>query len=347
MLDDPLVLQMPTTHSFCIQPVAKYLRQHVILSGPSTVKGPSGKVHAMSAAKWLMLLNNMSPDEASSCVGHSTTLKYSTSCLPSVQWANTCPEKRSIAHMMIPSGRLEELQDDVHDMDDVCMFVITPESYTHLYVVSHWPSRRPQDARQAVVKFQADGIIDSLKGCPSLENQLGPMIEYTKWDVLVYLNNIDQAEPIAEKIRNWDNLVLRSLHQQQLVRTARNKYLQHPPRLWLQFPVALDPHYLLKEISAYICITESEPGTEMGTWVVTLATVETASIMAGCAIPCGSCGTAMMTTGSPEADADLNRGMKVAISSPFLDRTMKISELGNRQLPRLNRQNLDAMQSGN
>ena len=66
----------------------------------------------------------------------------------------------------------------------------------------------------------------------------------------MYLNNTDQAEPIAKKVRNENKLVLCSLHQQKLVRPSQNKYLQQPPRLRLQFPVALSPHYLLKEILA-------------------------------------------------------------------------------------------------
>ena len=350
-LEDPAVLQMPSVHSFTIQPSARYLRQHVILSGPAQVRGPSGKVHAMSAARWLMLLNNISPDEASTCVGHSTNLKYGTTCLPSVQWSNACPDRRSIAHMMIPQERMEELRDDIHEMDDISMFTITPACYAHLFVVSHWPSRRKGEGQResngTPVKMQSDEILTTLSACPFLDDHLGPMVEYTKWDALLYLKHPDRAEAVAEKVRNWDNLVLRSLHQQQMVRTPRNRYLQQPPRLWLQFPVALDPIFIIKELSTYVGFTESEPGTDLGTWVVTLATAETAKIMAGCHISCGDCGTATLTTGSAETDDDLNKQMKMEPSTPFMDRTMKIAELANRQLPRLSRQQLEGLQSGN
>ena len=343
-LDDPVILQTPVIHGFTIQPQAKHLRRHAILTGPSTIRGTSGRAHTMSASRWLMLLNNISLDEASSCVGHSSTLKYSMACLPSVQWPNMCPEHRSIAHVMIPQDRVEELVEDVRDLDDVHLFIIDPTKFRHLYIVSHWPARRPKaqegGGQQATVKFQADAIMDSLRSC-GLENQLGPMIEYSKWDVLVYVNQPEQSELIAGKIRNWDNLVMRSLHQQQLVRTGREKALQHPPRLWLQFPAALDPLFLIQEISTRVSIVESEPGTELGTWSVSFADADTAGIMAGCVIPCGECGSALLTTGNTEVDSNLNRQGMVEPSTPFLSRLDKVT---NKPFPRLSKQALESMQ---
>ena len=137
-------------------------------------------------------------------------------------------------------------------------------------------------------------------------------------------------------MKNWDDYVLRSLHDKSIVSVTTLRQVLHPPSIWLLFPAALSVEFLMTRLAQVLDIDSYQPGANHGELLLQLRSATACQRLYNCTVSCGEYGNASLTSGDIHVDAQWNRKMEIDAEDGLESRLRGL----DRGLPTLNRANL-------
>ena len=150
--------------------------------------------------------------------------------------------------------------------------------------------------------MQSPAIRDSLLLYPGATQHVVTCVCYDWFDVLVEFKAEANIQLIAQSLRNWEDLTLRSMLNAQVIRPASSSIAVHPPDIWLKHPANVCHLELIRQLKSQFDIKCTTPGSELGCQLLRLQSVDVCRRLLGCTIACGAYGTGVLTSSDARLD---------------------------------------------
>lgn len=292
--------------------------------------------HPVTALRFLMAMNALSPDETSTQFKLATTLKFPASILPIVQRAS--PDGVSIAHMYIGAdwiGRMEEERESLHDLG--FSWCILGDGNDRV-LLNHLPRRR--GGGPGGRKHPSPQVRDAILSAPHVAALFQELILFSRWDVLGLLKDGVTHSRVACVLEQLDDIVVQDSSQFLRVWGRDSGKHVEPPELIVHFPPALLQDYVISVLARVVPLQNVSPLALPGQALVCVENLQAAPFLYGCVIPCVGCGPILLTSGSAAKDAEWENSVGLPARATVQDRQLAIAQIAQPAAPRLTGANL-------
>ena len=155
-------------------------------------------------------------------------------------------------------------------------------------------------------KQQASAIYANLKALQSSIPDIVELVIWNRYEVLLRASPTTSPPQLAAQLKNWDDYVLRNLHDKTIVAVTTLRQVLQPPGIWLLFPAALSVDLLMTRLAQVLDVASYQPGANHGELLLQLRSTTACQRLYNCTISCGEYGNASLTSGDIHVDAQWN-----------------------------------------